>query len=222
MSINVVEAFQFPFQDKDWITKLAITFILLFIPILGWFAIGGYAVRLIRNVLTGVDELPDYDDMVGDFSRGLAAFLGGLIYNIPSILLSCCSGTMGDNAAGTMMSCFVGSIQFVYGLAIGPFVMAAVARYALNEDFGAFLDFGGRFDDVTSHVNDAVVLWISLFVLHVAMAIIVPVGIVLCCIPGLFAIAAGILMDAHLTAQWGRILGVGGPKAKIVTGTYEG
>jgi hypothetical protein len=212
VTINFIDAIRFPFEDRDWVTKIAITLVLLFIPILGWLVIGGYTVRLIRNVLTGEDRLPEYDDWVDDFVRGLVVFIAGLVYNFPAILLACCTAPIGDNGVGQVVSCFVSVIQFGYSMLIAPFFMAAVARFSLNEDFGVFFDLGGRVNDVVSRLNDAVMLWINLIALHIAMAVIVSLGFVLCCIPGLVAIAAGVLIDAHMTAQWGRVIGAGTPR----------
>jgi hypothetical protein len=119
MTINLGKALNFPFSDKEWPTKFAITVVLIFIPILGWGVLGGYVVRLIRNIMAGEEKLPEFGDWGADFRLGIMAFVGGLIYNAPLILLSCCSSTvLRDNLA---VQCSGTVVSIIYGVAIAPF-----------------------------------------------------------------------------------------------------
>jgi hypothetical protein len=222
-SVNFMEALQFPLnvQDSGKATKILILIVCLFIPILGWMVLAGYSIRLTRNVINGVQVLPEFDDWGGDFMRGLMVTIGGLIYGAPSIALSCIVGVLGssDNGAIIALSCLFRLAQFVYGILIIPFVVSATARYAVNEDFNAFLDFGGRINDVTSRTGDAVMLVVQYIILGIVVSIVAGIGLLLCCIPGLIVIAASYLMSAHLVGQWGRVLGLGGGATFMAPGT---
>ena len=181
---------------------------MLFIPIFGWFVIGGFAIRVAKNVMTGVEGLPEYGDWGGDFSRGMMAFIGSLIYNAPLILLSCCSSTVFNNH--NVIQCCASVVSFMYGIAIAPFWYAAIAHFAMTEKFDIFLDFNGRFADFNNHTSEATSLWANVFALNLIMVFAIPIGLVLCCIPGLIAIAANIMITAHLAAQWGQVIGATG------------
>ena len=121
MTLNVIEALVFPFQDRNWINKLLITLVLVFIPILGWLIIGGYSVRVVRRVLNDESGMPEYDDWGGDIARGLGVLIGALIYSIPSMILSGISAQMG----GFGPTCMLGMAQFLYNLFMTPLMMSA-------------------------------------------------------------------------------------------------
>lgn len=214
--INLAEAFAYPFRDRQWMAKLLLTLVLVIIPIFGWIALIGYAVRVIRSVLDGDDALPEYGDWGGDAAIGLGAAIGILIYSIPSWLIS----YMFTRGGFDFLECIAGLLQFGYWLLVTPLWMAALARYARSERIDDFLDFRGRWDDVATHSSDAVMLWLNLFLLQVGLAFLAGIGLAMCCIPGLAVIAAGALIHAHLTAQWGMVIGVGGPKKKRIDDYY--
>lgn len=205
-----IDALQYPLKDSSWITKMIIAGVLLFIPIIGWLILGGYALRTTKGLLTNQTGLPEWDDWGGDLSRGFMAFLGGLLYNIPTILISCCTTILGnsDNFAIVALNCILSLVQLGYGFVIVPFLFSAIARFSLTEDFGSYLDFGGRFEDVTNNSGDALMLVLNYFIFGIIMAIAIMVGFVLCCIPGLIAYGVAIMGGAYLVAEWGKIIGV--------------
>jgi len=220
--MNFIEAIQFPLKDEKWVTKVAIAIIAVLVPFLGWLVLLGYGLRLIQNVLNGIEALPEWDDLSGYFSSGLTVFLGTLIYQLPSIFLSCISQVVsavgGDepNAAITLLACGLSVIQFGLTLVVTPLTMSATANYAVLGQFSAYTDFGARFNDITSRLGDVVMLWINLLALGIIGGIAVVFGLLLVCLPGLFAIAFFQMANYHMTAQWGRVLGLGG------TSTYSG
>jgi hypothetical protein len=205
--INVFEALQFPFADREWLQKLAIIMVLLFIPVIGWLVLLGYSLRATRDLLRGERGLPDHDDWAGDLARGLGALIGIIIYMIPSWIMGGMQATLDHGVLGCL-ACCLGFLQLVYGILIMPFEFSALARYAVTEDINVFLDLPGRFADVTENISDVFMLVMNLIILYFALAIIIPVGLVMCCVPGLLAIAASCLIHSHLLAQWGRVLGL--------------
>jgi len=44
-------AFTYPFDDPDWLRKLAIIALISLIPIFGWFVLMGYIVEITRRVI---------------------------------------------------------------------------------------------------------------------------------------------------------------------------
>ncbi|MFP4320882.1 MAG: DUF4013 domain-containing protein [Anaerolineales bacterium] len=205
-NINVIEAAQFPFQDQDWIKKIAIAGVLVIVPILGWVALAGYVVRVIRGVLQGSQQLPEFDDFGGDFSRGVMLFVGGLLYSIPTIFLSFINGIF-DNF---VLSCIISLMSFTYSIAITPILYTAYARYAMTEDFNAFLDFGGLINTVTTHTSEAAILVLNVLALGLIGGVIISIGLIACCLPGFAAIGAFAIIGAVLTAQWAIAVGISG------------
>lgn len=203
--INIFDALQYPFDDREWLQKLAIIMVLLFIPILGWLVLLGYTMRAARDILNGERGLPEHDDWSGDLARGLGALIGILIYSIPSAILSGMQGVL-DHGILSCLACCLGFVNLVVSILIMPFEFSALARYAATEDISVFLDLPGRFEDVTTHLNEVFILVLNLIVLYFILAMVIPVGLVLCCVPGLLAIAATCLIHSHLLAQWARVL----------------
>ncbi|MCD4687374.1 MAG: DUF4013 domain-containing protein [Anaerolineae bacterium] len=203
--INIFEALQYPFDDREWLQKLAITMVLLFIPVLGWLVLFGYALRATRDLLRGEQGLPEFDDWAGDLARGLGATIGMMIYMIPSWIMGGMQAAVEDGILGCL-ACCIGCAQLIYGILILPFEFSALARYAATEDINVFLDLPGRLDDVTRHMGEVMVLVLNLVVLYVIVAIMITMGFVMCVLPGFLAIAAACLINAHMLAQWGRVL----------------
>lgn len=100
MDIN--KAFTYPFEDKQWISKLGMGAIIGLIPILN-FAWTGYMVGLLRNVSNGEAEpLPNWDNIEKKFMDGLILAAAGLVYGLPILVLICLPMSM--IAASGMLS----------------------------------------------------------------------------------------------------------------------
>ncbi len=87
-----------------------------------------------------------------------------------------------------------------------PFEFSALARYAATEDINVFLDLPGRLDDVTRNMGEVMVLVLNLMVLYAIVAVMITMGFVMCILPGFLMLAASCLINAHMLAQWGRVL----------------
>jgi len=208
MTFDIGKAISYPFQDDEWIPSFAITIVLGIIPIIGWFFIAGYMLRIVKAVIKGDEKLPKYDDWGGDFTRGLMGTIGGIIYYAPILLVVCCTSVAFDDS--TIIQCCAVVFYFGYGLVSMPLISSALARYAVSEDFNAFLDIGGRFKDLTDHLSDAIILWLIYVGFSIVLPIVATIGFIFCIIPGLIVIAAGYFMQAHIVGQWGKIIGAGG------------
>jgi hypothetical protein len=219
--MNFMEAIQFPLKDEKWLVKVGLAIIAVLVPLLGWLVLIGYGLRLVQNVLNGIDALPEWDDLASYFSSGLTVFLGTLIYQLPNLLISCLSQIVsamgGDepNAVTTLLACCLSVIQLGLTLVVLPLTMSATANYAVSGQFSAYTDFGARFNDITSRLGDVVMLWVNLLALGIIAAIVTMLGLLLVCLPGLFAIAFFQMANYHMTAQWGRVLGLGGTNPYI-------
>jgi hypothetical protein len=87
--MNVGKSFTFPFEDKQWISKLGMGAVVAMVPILN-FAWSGYMVGIIQNVMNNVQEpLPNWDDIGKKFTDGLILFAVGLVYALPMLVAIC-------------------------------------------------------------------------------------------------------------------------------------
>ncbi|MDZ7289499.1 MAG: DUF4013 domain-containing protein [candidate division KSB1 bacterium] len=85
--MNYSEALSFIFQDKDWLKKIALGGLLVFIAaftgiffFVGFFAMG-YYVRVLRHVVNGEEKiLTDWKDWGNLFAEGLMAAIVSLVY----------------------------------------------------------------------------------------------------------------------------------------------
>jgi hypothetical protein len=210
--MNFMDALQYPMQDKNWLTKLFIGAVVLLVPIIGGMVVLGYGLRLIQMIYRREPGLPEWDDWGGDLTRGFMALLGILIYFIPSILIYCCTSVLGtsDNSAIVLFNCLLYLINLAYSIVVTPIAFSAIARYAATEDFKVFTDVAGRIQDVTSRLGDVLTLYLNLLIFGIVAYIIVFIGLILCCIPGLLALAGATLAQYYIIAQWGIQIGAAG------------
>ena len=207
--MHFMDALQYPMQDKGWIGKMAIAGLILFIPILGSIIVLGYSVRLIQRIYRHEGGLPEWDDWGGDLSRGFMVFLGTLIYGIPAFLFYCCAAILGsgDNGGANVLACLIYLVALGYILIITPLAFSGVARYAVTEDFGVFLDIPGRIQDVMGNISNAFMLYLDMILFSLITQIIIVIGYILCCIPGIIASGAATVALYYIIAQWGLQIG---------------
>ncbi|MDD3985904.1 MAG: DUF4013 domain-containing protein [Methanobacterium sp.] len=75
---NIINSLQFPF--KNWV-KMIILGIILVIPIVNFIGLG-YYLRIIKTTLMGLDDLPDFEDIVKLFIDGVKLLIVSIIYTI--------------------------------------------------------------------------------------------------------------------------------------------
>src|SRR5215213_7334307 len=88
-NMDAEQSFSFPFEDKDWASKLGLGASISAVPILS-FAWSGYLVEIIRNVMSNAAEpLPAWDDLGKKFNDGIILFGAGLVYALPLLIALC-------------------------------------------------------------------------------------------------------------------------------------
>lgn len=87
--MDVEKSFTFPFEDREWLSKLGLGAVISLIPILN-FAWSGYLVEIIRNVMKQDSQpLPAWDDFSKKFNEGLILFGAVLVYAAPMLIALC-------------------------------------------------------------------------------------------------------------------------------------
>jgi hypothetical protein len=202
--MDIGRAFNFPFQDPRWVTKVLIGGVLILIPIFGWFTVFGYTIRVMRNVVSGSDvPLPEWDDFGGMFVEGIKAFVIALVWSIPAIIISAIVNSS-DNVALSCLSAIVSA-------ATNLFVLSATVNFARS----GRIEDGFQFQDTISRVISNIGDYIIIFLLSFVLAIIAAAGLIGLCIGVLFTIFYTALVNAHLGAQaYLRSIGASAPPAR--------
>lgn len=212
------KAFTFPFEDQEWIKKLGIAggialvslvLTVVLIGLAGFILLGGWMVELTRRVINrDPNPLPDWDDFGGYFSKGLQVFVVGLVYALPSILLSACvqllplavqDGSADDTmvmAVSTVSIC-VGCLSFLYSIFLGLVLPAAIGRLAATGQIAPAFRFGEVIGMVRSNIGAYVMVLIGGFL----ASIISGLGIIACGIGIAFTMAYAMAINGHLYGQ---------------------
>lgn len=215
--MDIGKAFTYVFDDPNWIQKIVIGGIVLFIPIVNFAAIG-YMLNALRNVAEGqVTPLPEWGDFGNHFMRGLYAFIGMLIYFLPLIIVVCCigivtavlgsstsqTGTDGssNNLAGVAgiiilcLECIAGLYAFVAGVTL----YAPLTRFAMSANqLSVFWDFRNNLELIQKNAGAYILALIIGFV----ASFVAGFGTILCIIGVLFTSFWAQLVYAHLFGQF--------------------
>lgn len=212
------KAFSYPFEDQEWIKKLGIAggialvslvLSVVLIGLAGFIVLSGWMLEITRRVINrDPNPLPDWNDFGGYFSKGLQAFVVGLVYSIPSILLSACinllplatqNGSTDESmmtAVSIVMAC-VGCLSALYGIFIGLVLPAAIGRLAATGQIASAFRFGEVIGMVRSNIGAYVMVLLGGFV----ASIIASLGIIACGIGVVFTMAYAMAINGHLYGQ---------------------
>jgi hypothetical protein len=153
--MDIGKSFSYPFEDKQWVSKMGLGAVISLVPILN-FAMTGYMIQIVRNLMDDVQEpLPNWDDLGKKFKDGVMLVLAGLVYALPVILLSCLplgiltipaalSGN-GDTqgiadaltGVGSVLLVGMSCLFVVYGLVLSVIFPAIYVNYAKEGTFAS-------------------------------------------------------------------------------------
>lgn len=232
--MDAEKSFTFPFEDKDWISKLGLGALISLVPILN-FAWSGYLVGIIRNVMHNEREvLPTWDDLDKKFSEGLILFGAGLIYAAPILVALClplgitaASGLLSGNsdmqdlgrmltgAGGVLFFCVLGGL-LLYGLALSILYPAILVMFAREGTFASCFKLREAVELISKNAGPFFTAWALSIAASLGAGLIVGfvnmvVGIVPCIgwIVGLaLSMGSGVYATAvyaHLFGQFGRV-----------------
>lgn len=200
-TLDFGRAFQFVFEDPDWVKKILIggLFQLLGALVIGIPFFVGYFLRVVRRTAQGEPRpLPDWDDLGGLFSEGLRGCGLYLVLLVGAMLipgaLGCVLALMGgalssasrngSEAGGVLIG--LGIVLF-YGLlilvslAVGLYLPAAMARMVMHDRFGAGLEFGEN----VAFIRRNVINYLLTLAIYLVTSFAAQFGIILFCI-GIF------------------------------------
>ncbi len=145
--MDVGKAFTYAFEDENWVLKVLIGGVLLFLSFLLFppLFVGGYMIETLRNVALGTTEkLPEWDDWGAKFTRGILSLLIDIVYQLPAILLGLCLGLLmaaasaGDGSDAevlqAVLAACLGLPMALYAILVALILPAAWLRYAVTDD----------------------------------------------------------------------------------------
>jgi hypothetical protein len=182
---------QYPFDGRNVITKLLIGGVLMFIPVIGQLIVSGYSIRVMRRVLRGQRDLPEWNDFGGDLMRGIVPLFGFFFFGVLLML--------------SMIAVVTIPVVMFLGF---PMVAYVLCRYAATDEFGVFFDIFGAYRYVLSNVWAAVSVSLSIFVMSMLWGVAIGFGTAFFILPGLMASFAATVSFAYVAAAWGRTVGM--------------
>lgn len=210
-TIDFAKPFTFTFEDPDWLKKILIggLFYLAAFLIVGIFFVGGYAVRMARNVIGGAARpLPEWDDLGGMLVDGVKVFLVALVYAIPIILAwllafggMFAAGTLAEEHAAAeplalLFGCMV-PVFFVLVIVYSVFLPAVLLMYVATGSIGASLNVRNAFRFVVNNPLN----YILAYVINMIANFLGQMGIILLCIGVLFTSFWALLVSTYAFAD---------------------
>ena len=197
----ISDAIRYP--SSDW-KKIIILGVILIIPIVDFIGLG-YVLRIIKSTLAGVDDLPEFDDLVGLFIDGLKVLVVSIVYLIiPLIVL-----IIGIFSSLVTFSGIV-NITVVFGLILaiifGLFEIIAIANMSFYDELGAAFKFREIVGRISKIGWGRYILW---FIIMIIIGIIFGIiAGILNVIPYIGFIIAFILVYSYFYMFGGRSTGL--------------
>ena len=202
-SLDVGRALSFMFEEQDWVMKLIITIVMLFLSffILPYFILQGYIIDIIRRVgRNQTPELPVWEDWGKYLSEGFMAAIALLVYALPMVLFVCCAvfplaalGEAGGEEVApliVLIMCCLMVFAFIMQLGVYLIYYAGLVRYADTGNFSVFFQFGQLWGFVRENLNNY----------GLALLITIGAGMIGGFVPILGSVWA-MLVSAHLFGQ---------------------
>ena len=232
--MNIGKSFSFPFEDRQWISKLGLGAVITMIPILN-FAWTGYMVDLLRNVMDNKAEpLPNWDDIGKKFTDGLMVAVAGFIYALPILVVFCLPLSFmivpailaGDSdfqgianaiaGLGSLLLVCLSCVFAVYALFLSVIFPAILIIYAREGTLASCFKFRDAIDLVRQNSSPFLTAWGMSILANIAVGFIVSAAqLVLNIIPCVGQLASLILtvgvvvyatsVYAHLFGQFGNM-----------------
>lgn len=211
-------AFTYIFEDKQWISKLAVlAFMLLLalIPLVGLVAlavVAGYLLQLTGNVRNGMPRpLPRWTEMSEMLATGGFLLLAMLVYNLPLILVNVViyaginiisGGFLGPFMVTLVTLCCALPLSLLYTLLAWSMLAVAVSEYVDTRDPNRFFRF--------AHLYDVVRIYRRLTTRWVFYSMLLNVGLVIIgwipCFGQLAVMLLAVPVHGHLLGQYARNL----------------
>jgi hypothetical protein len=209
--MDLTRALKFPFDDENWLMKFVIGTLMSLVGVILPFIPLGYQVHTARSVMRGSDHpLPGSEDIGQVVADGLMAFIGGLVYAIPGLLVGCFlmfvdAILSGSDIGGLLFLCllcvFV-PILILYGALAAAMSWMGIIRYTESGNFSEFLRFSELFRDVRDNLSTLLGLLLYTFLVGLVVTVAaIPLTITCVGLPALMFYSQ--VVTGHLLGQAG-------------------
>jgi hypothetical protein len=232
--VEIGKAFTFVTSEDDWIKKIAIGAVLVFInfiPIIPMMLLFGYQIRVAQNVIRGDEHpLPEWEDWGQLFIDGAIVWVAGFLYALPAILVTLCAslvivfgaggfdGNDESTAAiggGIILACL--AIFFILALLV--IMPALFIQYARTGEFGPLFSISQVLGIARDNIGDIILTMVAFIVASLLLAVVsILLSVTIC--GGIIAWSAG---SAWLYISLGHMFGQIGAKheAKLNDAAYS-
>jgi len=212
--MDIVRSLTYVLDDPDWLNKLLITAIVtalsalltpVFVGLLGWAALLGYMIELVRNVRLGDKyPMPNWNDFNRYLSTGFNVLAAFVIYSLPNLAVGCTSTVLAQNlnsglVGSTMtfvLSCCLFPILLVYSLVTFPLLALGIARYSEDPRLNVFFDFNFLFETLRQNLGTVVQWWLAVIVVDLVLIVI-----------GIFPLLGWVFDAALVIPVYGMLIG---------------
>jgi hypothetical protein len=228
--VDIARAFTFVFDDDDWVGKVVMVLvwsvvgIIPLIGLIGWAALAGYTVELLRNMRRGDEHpLPRWDDVGGKITDGANILIAAFVYNIGNFLVLCgmvliapAMGAVsnGDaslaSTASLAITCCLTLILLVYNLIVWPLLGVGIIFYSQNKQIGVLFQLGRIWATINRHMGLTIQWMLMSFLASIVLGLVNAVP----CIGWLAGLALTVPIQGHLLGQFGLQIGDGKLKEK--------
>ena len=207
--MNFGAPFTFPFEDPDWLKKIALAGLVSLIPIAGQLFIAGWMMDITRRVIKGESPLlPDisFGEHIG---LGFKQMVIGFVYALPLIVLWLPVAVVGAGGAAAGMdeetlaivagviSCCCGGLAFLYALLLAFMVPAALGRMLDTGELGAAF----KVKEIFALVKAAPVPFLIAIAGALIAGMIAPIGGIAIGIGAIFTTAYAMAIMGHFYGQ---------------------
>ena len=227
--MDAEKSFSYPFEDKEWLSKLGLGAIISMVPILN-FAWSGYLVDTIRNVMNDTSEpLPTWDDLGKKFNEGLILFGAWLVYALPILVALCLPlgiaassslfpansdmqeiGQRLMEAGGVVFYCLL-CVFLLYGLMLSIIYPAILVLFAREGTFASCFKLREAFDMITKHMAAFFTAWALSLVASVGVGLLIGfVNLVvgwIPCIGWVVGVVLSLISGVYITAVYAHLFG---------------
>lgn len=197
--LDIARAVTFMFDEEDWGTKFLITVLvaILSVLIIPSFILVGYQVEIMRRTASGQSRLlPNWEEWTTYLSRGFMAWIAGVIYALPLILVICCpafalivaepSGEL--EGLVVLLLCCMMAILFLLFIPYFMLYGAGLIRYSETLELSSFFEFGKLFAEIRENLGQYALVGVLIVAFQFVSGAIPLVG------PAWYALASGQLL----------------------------
>jgi hypothetical protein len=201
------DAFTFPFQDADWLKKVAIPAVCMLIPVVGPFIVMGFGLEIAKRFIHNNPELVPAFDFGGFLRTGFMGAVVSFVYSLPMVICMIPSygfpafaAAQGDDTMviiGWVVLACCGCLALLLAIALMLLLPAALGKFLDEGTLGAAFQVG----EIVKLVRADIVAFLIAIVGGVVGSIIAPLGMIACGIGVLFTYAYFFAIYGHFIGQ---------------------